>query len=74
MPNVELWRRARVMQALGVGRTKLIEMVRACEISPPIVVSGTVRAWPSNEITDFINHRIAASRGSNPTENSHGTH
>ena len=62
-----LLRRSAVMDRLGVGRTTLVKMVKLGELRPPVVVSGTVRCWPEDEIDQLILTRIAASRdGANP--------
>lgn len=63
MATTRLLRREEVLDRLGIRRTKLAEMVRTGELPGPVIVSGTVRAWPEDEILEFINRRISTSRG-----------
>ena len=57
------------MRRLCVGRSKFFAMIAAGELPKPIRISGQKRAFVAEEIQEFIEHRIAASRDESIKEN-----
>ncbi|MBU3758980.1 MAG: AlpA family phage regulatory protein [Candidatus Omnitrophica bacterium] len=51
-----------VLEAVGIGRTAWLEMVRSGEAPKPIRIGRAV-AWPASEVQGFIRERIRLSRG-----------
>jgi predicted DNA-binding transcriptional regulator AlpA len=57
-----LLRLPQVLEAVGIGRTGWLEMVRSGEAPKPIRIGRAV-AWPASEVQAFIRERIRISRG-----------
>lgn len=57
-----LLRLPQVLEAVGIGRTGWLEMVRTGEAPKPVRLGRAV-AWPASEVQAFIRERIRLSRG-----------
>jgi prophage regulatory protein len=52
-----------VRQAVGLGRTKVYELIQAGEFPPPLALGGRAVGWRASEIQKWINERRLACEG-----------
>ncbi len=57
-----LWRLPTVKQATGLGRTSIYERMKAGTFPQSIGLGGSMVAWSSTQILDWIDEQIEASR------------
>lgn len=65
MPNQTILRLPEVMKRTGLSRSTIYLLIKTRQIKAPIQLSARAVGWVENEINDFIESRIAVSRGTN---------
>lgn len=53
-----------VQNQIGLGRSKIYQMIKAGTFPSPIKLSGKASGWLESEISEWIEKQIAASKAS----------
>ena len=56
-PFIRLLRIDDVCRTIGLGKTKIYEMVREGEFPPPVALTSRSRAWRQDEVQKWIDSR-----------------
>lgn len=63
MKSNKFLRLPKVLEQLGVGKTKLWDMVRKEEFPKPIKLGAKIAVWLSSDVESFIEEKIRIQRG-----------
>ena len=55
----KLCRLPQTLDATGLSRSKLYELIEQGRFPKPVKLSGRINAWPESDIADWIAARIA---------------